>query len=186
MKRNHDVGGQPLTKIAGMCKFLSALCKIAFLLFAIWSVFVLVLMSYSLFTTEFTDDILPLAFAVPFLYALYSANTCLLPLVLGRMLGDISEGRTPFTLQNAKRLLFLALILLLYALLEMLLVTVDSQFILSVGEHSIEVGSFIRDLASNSGTTLNLFPLLMSAMFFALSYVFKYGVLLQQESDETL
>lgn len=102
------------------------------------------------------------------------------------MLGDISEGRTPFTLQNAKRLLFLALILLLYAVLEMLLATVDSQFILSVGEHSIEVGSFIRDLASNSGTTLNLFPLLMSAMFFALSYVFKYGVLLQQESDETL
>lgn len=102
------------------------------------------------------------------------------------MLSDISQNRTPFTLINAKRLLILALILLLYAILETLLASVDSQFILSVNDNSIEVGNFVRDITSDSGTTLNLFPLLMSAMFFALSYVFKYGVLLQQESDETL
>ncbi len=74
----------------------------------------------------------------------------------------------------------------MYAVFEALLASVDSQFILMAGNDSIQVGNFIRDFASNSGTTLNLFPLLMSAMFFALSYVFKYGVLLQQESDETL
>lgn len=165
---------------------LSILCKLAFAALALWSAFGVILMCYSLAHTDFKGEILPLVYAVPFLYALYSANACLLPLTLGRMLGDISQDRTPFTLQNARRLLFLALILLLYAALEALLASVDSQFILLVDNNSIEVGNFIRDLASNSGTTLNLFPLLMAAMFFALSYVFKYGVLLQQESDETL
>ncbi len=89
-------------------------------------------------------------------------------------------------MQNANRLALLAIILLLCTVFEALLTTVDSHFVLSLGEHSVEVGNFVRSFSSDSGTTLNLFPLLMSAMFFALSYVFKYGVLLQQESDETL
>ena len=181
-----DNSEKTLSRVATICKILSILCKLAFVVLALWSISVLILMIYSLSKTDFGDEILPLALAVPFLFALYSANSCLLPFVFGRMLGDISEDRTPFTLQNANRLLFLALVLLMYAVLEVLLATADSQFILSVGTHSIEIGNFMRDFASNSGTTLNLFPLLMSAMFFALSYVFKYGVLLQQESDETL
>ena len=186
MKFNRDIGSQPLSRIASICRFLSILCKLAFAVFAIWSTFALILMCYSIGTTDFGSEMLPLVYAVPVLYALYSANSCLLPFVLGKMLSDISQNRTPFTLINAKRLLALALILLLYAILETLLASVDSQFILSVNDNSIEVGNFMRDITSDSGTTLNLFPLLMSAMFFALSYVFKYGVLLQQESDETL
>lgn len=186
MRFSRNVKTRPLNRVAATCKTLSVLCIIAFAVMAAWFVFVLALMCFSLAATNVEDDILPLAFAVPFLYALYSINSCLLPLTLGRMLGDISKNRTPFTLRNANRLLFLALVLLLYSVLEALLASVDSQFVLIAGNDSIEVGNFIRDFASNSGTTLNLFPLLMSAMFFALSYVFKYGVLLQQESDETL
>lgn len=89
-------------------------------------------------------------------------------------------------MKNANRLVFLAIILLLYVVFETLLSTVDSHFVLTLESSSVEVGNFVRSFSSDSGTTLNLFPLLMSAMFFALSYVFKYGVLLQQESDETL
>lgn len=183
---NRNIKHQPLSRIAAICKVLSILCKITFLVFALWSIFALTLMCFSIVTTDFGNDLLPLALAVPSLFALYSATSCLLPLILGRMLGDISRNRTPFTLRNANRLLLLALVLLLYAIFEALTGSLDSQFVLSAGNHSIEVGNFVRDYASKSGTSLNLFPLLMSAMFFALSYVFKYGVLLQQESDETL
>ena len=34
--------------------------------------------------------------------------------------------------------------------------------------------------------TLNLFPFVASAVVFAFSFVFKYGVLLQEFSDETI
>ncbi len=129
---------------------------------------------------------MPLAIAIPILYALYSANSCLLPLVFVKILSDISASRTPFTLRNASLLQQLALILLVYTALETLLAAIGSQFAFSAESNFIQVGGLVRDFLSNTGTTLNLFPLLMSAMFFALSYVFKYGVLLQQESDETL
>lgn len=181
-----DSREKSLSRVSKICKILSLLCKLAFFILALWCIAVLALMCFSLSQTNFNGEILPLALAVPFLFILYSLNACLIPFIFGKMLSDISEDRTPFTLRNANRLLFLALILLMYAIFEALLASVDSQFVLIAGNDSIEVGNFIRDFASNSGTTLNLFPLLMSAMFFALSYVFKYGVLLQQESDETL
>lgn len=186
MRINRDIGNQPLPRIAAICRLLSALCKLAFIVFIVWALFTLSIMCYSLTSSQLKEEMLPLVFAVPLIYAIYSANACLLPFILGKMLGDISEHRTPFTMKNAKRLLLLSFILLLYTALEALLTTVDSQFACIIAEQSIEVGNFISDFASNSGTTLNLFPLLMPAMFFALSYVFKYGVLLQQESDETL
>lgn len=186
MKFYRDAGRQPLSRIASTCKFFSFLCRLVFVAMIAWSIFALGLMCLSLASSNFPDDVLPFALAVPFLYALYSANSCLLPLTLDKILADISQERTPFTIQNSNRLAFLAIVLLLYVVFETLLVTVDSQFVLSLGEYSVEVGNLVRSFSTDSGTTLNLFPLLMAAMFFALSYVFKYGVLLQQESDETL
>ena len=109
-----------------------------------WSAFVLILMCWSLAITDFSGEILPLAFAVPFLYALYSVNACLLPYVLNRMLDDISKGRTPFTMKNANRLVFLAIILLLYVVFETLLSTVDSHFVLTLESSSVEVGNFVQ------------------------------------------
>lgn len=186
MSRKNGIGGRPLPRIAAICRFLSILCKAAFVVYALWSICAFALMCYSLASASCSNEIALYAFALPTVYLLYSANFCVLPLILCKILDDISENRTPFTMQNAKRLLLLSGALLLYAVLEALLGCIDSQFIFMAGNNSIEVGNFIRDFSSNSGTMLNLFPLLMSAMFFALSYVFKYGVLLQQESDETL
>lgn len=80
----------------------------------------------------------------------------------------------------------MAFILLLYSFLEALLELANSQILLVSKSDAFQVGNLVSSFSSSTGTTLNLFPLLMAAMFFALSYVFKYGVLLQQESDETL
>lgn len=171
---------------SSICKRLALLCNLVFISLIAWSIVAVGLMAYSTFQSDFPTAITPLAVTVLVLYALYSANSCLLPLIFGKMLKDISKSRTPFTLNNAKLLKDLALILLIYAALETLLAAVGAQLEFTIDNNSIQVGSMIRDFLSNSGTTLNLFPLLMSAMFFALSYVFKYGVLLQQESDETL
>ena len=143
-------------------------------------------MCVAIIESDFPSDAFFLALSLPIAYALYSANSCMLPLILSKILESISDDRTPFTIKNANRLLWLALIMLLYDLLGELLNIVDTQFLLQIGDSSIMVGTFVRDYSSNAGTTIDIFPLVIAAVFFALSYVFKYGVLLQQESDETL
>lgn len=180
------VDGKPISHVAKICRFLSFLCITAFIIVVLWGIFVFCLICYSILTGNISNDGLATALAVPIVYLLYMANASLIPLTLWKMLHDISGARTPFTLFNVKRLFHLAVILLFYSVLEALLIAVDAQFMVFIGENEIQVGNMFYDFTAHSGTTLNLFPLLMSAMFFALSYVFKYGVLLQQESDETL
>lgn len=176
----------PLERGAKFFRFLSNLCKVAFIIIAIWSITTICFMCYSIFTADLPNNVFAAALAEPFIYTLYSANACMLPLIFGNFLGDISEERTPFTMKNSKRLKWLGFILLLYSVLEEALAFTASQFGITLASSSIYMESFARNHLPGAGTTLDLFPLLMSAMFFALSYVFKYGVLLQQESDETL
>lgn len=175
-----------LVRGAYLFSLLSTLCKIAFVIFVLWSVAALVILCYGIIVSDLPSDMLPVAWAIPFVNALYSANACLLPLIFGNMLGDISVDRTPFTMRNSKRLMWLGFILVAYSVLEEIFAFFTSQFDVSLLQSAIQLGDIIRDNIPAAGTSLNLFPLLMGAMFFALSYVFKYGVLLQQESDETL
>lgn len=183
----HNDRRRPLSRTAAICRTLSILCKFAFFVIVLWSIFILVLMGFSLANASLDDKAIPFAIALPFLYALYGAVFCMVPWTLGNMLGELSTARTPFTIKNARRLRFMALVLVLYSVLESLLSFVDSEFALSIddGQH-IQVGNLVHDFAANAGTTLDLFPLVIAAVFFALSFVFQYGVLLQQQSDETL
>lgn len=171
---------------AKLFRFLASLCKIAFLVFVLWNILVTILLCYGIVSSDLPPDILPIAWAIPFINALCAANTCMLPLIFGNMLGEISENRTPFTMKNSKRLLAIGFILVAYSVLEEVFVFFISQFDVSMLDSVIHLGNVVRDHLPGSGTALNMFPLIMAAMFFALSYVFKYGVLLQQESDETL
>lgn len=143
-------------------------------------------MFWSIFSANLPSDAFPIAIITPIVYFFYAANASLLPWVLGNMLSDISEDRTPFTFQNANRLRLLALILLLYTVLEWLVAVTNTQFVLLMSNGAFKIGNIVSSFSSANGTTFNLFPLVIAAVFFALSYVFKYGVLLQQESDETL
>lgn len=162
------------------------LCMGAFILVVFWAAFVFFLICYSLLSSDLSDVNTPAVFAYPLVFLLYMGSASLIPLILWRMLKEISDARTPFTLKNAKRLRVLALILLVYDILAFLMDVFASQFLLQSNGLSIFIGEAISDFASNSTATLDLFPLVIAAVFFALSYVFKYGVLLQQESDETL
>lgn len=183
---NEIVTTRPLSRVALICKTLSVLCMLAFFAVVAWTIAVLFLVCYSLFSSTLPSDAVPIAYAIPIIILLYMGTSSLLPFTLWRMLRDLSSSRTPFTFKNADRLRFLGFVMLLYTAFGALLSSVDSRFMLSIGNDSVQVGNFIYDLASDSGAYLNLFSLVIAAVFFALSYVFKYGVLLQQESDETL
>lgn len=165
------------------CKLLSILCKIAIGLICVWGIAVIALMVHSLLSSE---QLILSGFAVPTIYLLHTINFCLVPIILDKIVSDISIQGTPFTLRNAQRLFALACVFIAYTALEALLIAADTRFLFMVHNDSVRVGNFIYDFASHSGTSINLFPVIIAAVFFALSYVFKYGVLLQQESDETL
>lgn len=177
---------KPMSRVARTCKILSVLCMIAFALVVLWCVAVLIFICYSIISSNTGNNLSPASIALPFVFLLYMANASLLPLILSKMLGDLSESRTPFTLKNASRLKWLGYVLVLYTVLEWLLAMVNSQFILAFGDGAFKIGNLISSFSSSAGTMINLFPFVIAAVFFALSYVFKYGVLLQQESDETL
>lgn len=186
MTQNANYRELPLLRTAKVCRILSALCKTAFIILLLWSTLAFSVMCYAVFSSSPPIESILQSLVIPVAYALYSANSCLIPLILSRILGDISIDGKAFTLKNSKRLMFLAILQIVYALLEALLASSNQQFLSYVGNTSVEVGRFAGDFLANAGTSLNLYPLLMFAAFFALSYVFKYGVLLQQESDETL
>lgn len=175
-----------ITKVVFICKIFSWVCRVALFIIVAWTALGIGLMIWSISTSYYEGDILPLVVSIPFLFFLYSADTCLIPLIIGKMLDEISSARTPFVTKNSKRLFILGIVLLFYAGFDFLLKTVNAQFLISVGTDSIKVGSFLYDFASTAGTTVNLFAIIIAAVFFALSFVFEYGVLLQQESDETL
>lgn len=78
-------------------------------------------------------------------------------------------------MKNSKRLKWLGFILVAYAVLEEILAVVTSLVNFDLFSTSIQVEGFVRSHVPTEGTSLNLFPLLMGVMFFALSFVFKYG-----------
>lgn len=180
-----EIGSQ-YSRATEIFRRISVLCFIAFLIIALWSIWMCILLVISIENSSTDSDLILSALPMLSIYTLYGINFSLIPLLLGRMLRDISiEGR-PFTEKNAGRLFKLAVIMVLYAILERISLELQSQFMLYIGNNEIQVGNFIYDFASHSGTSVNIFPLIIAGVFFALSYVFKYGVSLQQQSDETL
>lgn len=95
---------------------------------------------------------------------------------------DMASGESPFTLEQAKRLRTIAIILFIQVLLEMVL---SSGIVSILVSPDLSVGYWIGDSGVNSSVlTLNVGAFITASIFFAVSFVFEYGVLLQDESDE--
>lgn len=96
---------------------------------------------------------------------------------------DVALGESPFTLVQARRFKAVSLIVLVYVLLEALLSPGCMALLQMSG---IDVGYVFVDYASSPSISINIGALLVAAVFFSLSLVFEYGLLLQELSDETL
>lgn len=77
---------------------------------------------------------------------------------------------------QVKRLRLIAISLLAYGVLE---------FVMTCSAAFMNQG-WAGSSAGSVSPTLNFFPLVAAAVVFAFSFVFKYGILLQKLSDETL
>ncbi len=106
--------------------------------------------------------------------------------LLIRIFRDIVKGIPPFVFKQVRRIRLMALSLASYSLLELCISTLLLAIKSTIGPNSTEASILYFGLTDGVHPTLDLFPILMAAVLFALSFVFKYGVLLQQLSDETL
>ena len=77
---------------------------------------------------------------------------------------------------QVRRLRLVAGSLLLYGVLE---------FVMTIAVSSAQQG-FANMTLNGEVATINLFPLVAAAVVFAFFFVFKYGVLLQELSDDTI
>lgn len=116
---------------------------------------------------------------------LFGVMVCVLFIVTLRIFSDIVAGETPFSHKQVKRLRYLGAAFLVFAAIELILSTsfyFDTQLLgqtLSVvGESASEIPSeFIR---------IDLTAILAALASYGLALIFKYGILLQEYSDETL
>ena len=109
------------------------------------------------------------------------AIACAILFALARSFKDIAEGGSPFTLAQSKRLFVIGCLMLGGVVAEALAFGNPAPAI-SVAE--VHVG--YDDLAAPDTIYLNAAYLAGALISFCLSFVFKYGALLQQLSDDTV
>ena len=100
-----------------------------------------------------------------------------------QVFSDASKGIPPFAFEQVRRLRSIAVLLLLYMLLEVLLSPAFSS-IFHIGD--VGVGYAVVSNFSEPTISINFGAILGSAVFWALSFIFEYGITLQKLSDETL
>ena len=107
-----------------------------------------------------------------------AAGIVILVLAL-RMVWNLREAESPFTLQNAKRLRVIGWLLIGYEAVTALLSRLLSQpMVVSEAEGT--------SVAVSTHTSMGGILIVVGLAVLAIGYVFQYGVELQQLSDETL
>lgn len=162
-----------LCRVNKVCKGISTFLKIAFVVFCVYWLLVVVFMAFSF--SENDGIVLNIAMHL----ARGVVIAVLFVIVMG-VFSDAAKGQSPFTLKQVDRLRLMALSLLVYAVLEV--VFSASSAMMQLG--SLNFGYFSTN--NSAIITFDFAPLIAAAVVFAFSFVFKYGVLLQEFSDDAL
>lgn len=168
----------PLKHIRKICQAISIGLRAIFILICIYWVVVVVSMLAALLQPGSVDgDASALSVL---LYIAYGIIIAILFVIFIRIFSSTSKGESPFSMKQVKRLRMISCLLLLYAVL-------DSAITLNTAAMQLETFNS-GYISTNESTvlTLNFAPFVAAAVVYAFSFVFKYGVLLQEFSDETL
>lgn len=110
----------------------------------------------------------------------YGAVVATMFVAFSRVFLEVSKGDSPFTLTQVKRLRVIAALLVVYGVLD----NAITNCVALMQANGVNAGY----ISTNSDTIVSIYfaPFIIAAVVFAFSFVFKYGVLLQKFSDETL
>lgn len=169
-----------LSKIKKVCKFIGYAMKIILVLFCISWVAVAAIMISTIVGFSGQNGIETIDVSNLLLFLAYGVVFGVTIVVLTKVFSDTARGETPFAMIQVKRLRLIALMLIIYAALDIFTVsnTASLQF------NGVDSGFISTN--ENSFLAVNFTPIIAAAVLFAFSFVFKYGVLLQELSDETL
>lgn len=170
-----------LAQVNKVCRRICTAIKIIFGVFCIFWIIAAGSMAWSLASEGLfggsENNIFNLA-----LHVARGAIVVVLYLIMIRIFEDTVHGESPFIMKQAERLRVAALALVVYAVL---------GIVLGYCSALLQMNGFSSGYISSGGSanvimTIDFAPFIAAAAVFAFSYVFKYGVLLQEFSDETL
>lgn len=169
-----------LEKIKRVCGLLRNTLKILFVIFCLGWLFSLGATLYSFFDPGVFGILDNVSISSVVLCLVYGVIAATMFKVFIDMFSDAANGNSPFTLEQVKRLRIIAVMLVLYAVFE---------FLISASTPFMQMDQWNSGYAATGENTIiaiNFAPFIAAAVVFAFSFVFKYGVLLQEFSDETL
>lgn len=169
-----------LGRVKRVCKSIGVTLRVILVLFCLYWLFVVGSMLYAALTSGSgsVDENPTILHA--FLYFVHGVVIALLLISFVGIFSDVAKGISPFEMRQVKRLRIIAGLLALYALVDFV---VTSRTILF--DQSDMTSGYIST-TGNDIIPINLAPIFGAAVTFAFSFVFQYGVLLQEFSDETL
>ena len=108
---------------------------------------------------------------------------CILLIVTLRVFSDIVAGETPFTMKQVRRLRIAGTVLIAFSLIDTL-ISASFYFITDIaGQYSGVIASSGID---SSFIHIDLTSIIAALACYGLALIFKYGILLQELSDDTL
>lgn len=169
-----------LNNIQRVCKLLRIVMSIIFVVLCIFWLISTGSMIFSFLNVgpgSHADNIGPLNIILSFAYG---GIIAVMYFIFISMFSDVLRGESPFTLAQVKRLRLIAGTLVVYALLDFIGACNNALFQI----HTLNSGYI--STSDSAIVMINFTPLLAAAVVFAFSFIFKYGVLLQEFSDDTL
>ena len=168
-----------LKRIQRISKYMAVILKAAVILFCL--VWVAIIIALGLMALSFipSNSAVEASTVIPF--GFYGFATILLLIILQGVFSDIAKGSSPFTKKQVRRFRWAALVLFLGAVLEALFSS-GAQFLIQSENMNVEY----RDSSNGNILSINAGSILGSALLLTMSFVFEYGVILQEFTDDTL
>lgn len=115
-----------------------------------------------------------------FMYACHCIILLLLLIIFHNVFSETAKGKPPFASIQVERLRMVSALLLVLFALEAAISIFEPNMFFNHG------GAEISSAAASSAVTIDMAPLIAAAVVYAFSFVFEYGVLLQEDSDEVI
>ena len=170
-----------LQRTRKICKVCAVVSVVVCIIVLVWRIVGIFSLAFSIFGSSYECSI-SLATSSLVILSLSGLITAAFLAVLSKMFSRVAKGTTPFSMEQVKRLRILAVLLVIFFVVEIATSFVSMQ----LQQIGVDTGFFITGAEVNSFITVDFSSLLFSAVFLALSFVFKYGVLLQSLSDDTV
>lgn len=116
-------------------------------------------------------------------FAVTGVPNLLIVKTIANIFRDIGKGNSPFSKQQVRRIRWIAIFILIGALIDFLLST---PIVTALTNEIMSFGYVSHVAMQNNFVSINLSAVFMALVLFCLSLAFEYGTLLQQLSDETL